>query len=87
MQWRTAILTWLTLMLLLGGSVAAAVLIPGAAWSAVLNAACATAMAALILTFFMRLKEASALLRTFALGGLLWVAFLLFLTLLDVLTR
>lgn len=47
----------------------------------------AALLGALIAAFFMNLREAGALIRVFALGGLLWLAFMFVLFPADWLTR
>lgn len=86
MTYRIPLLVWLLLLALLGINITATLLLSGAvAWT--INLASAFGMAALIMASFMGLRSADNLLRLFALGGLLWFAFLLFLTLADFLAR
>ncbi len=87
MQWRTALLAWITLLLLLTINVAIAVFMSDSLWSLIINGISTTVMAAIILIFFMRLNDTTALLRLFSLGGFLWVGLLLFFTLMDIYTR
>lgn len=83
---RSALLTWIGLLALLATGVAITVLAPGpAAHGTVL--VLAAIMAGLVFNGFMGLGAASGLMRLFALGGLLWVGFMLFFTLADFLTR
>ncbi|MBB3060491.1 oxidase [Microbulbifer rhizosphaerae] len=86
MNYRPAVITWLALLILLGISLLATAM-ASTALRYTVHFLCAIAMAALVMVVFMQLRAASGLLRLFALGGLLWIALLLMLTLADVLTR
>lgn len=86
MHYRPALLTWLALMLLLGITLLAGML-QSAALRYSVHFLCAAAMAALVMLVFMRLRSDGELLRLVAVGGLLWIALLIVLTLADVLTR
>jgi|26BtaG_2_1085354.scaffolds.fasta_scaffold83947_2 cytochrome c oxidase subunit 4 len=86
MNYRPAIVTWLLLLVLLGASLTLVVLMPGTI-QRVISFACAAAIGALIMIFYMRLRAADGILRTFAVGGLVWLAFLVILTFLEVVTR
>lgn len=80
---------WIGLLALLSGSVAIATntaLAQGPV-AISLNIGCAIVMAAIVFSVFMRLRYADGLLRVLAVGGVMWVAFLLVLALADVLTR
>lgn len=85
-DYRLYLLTWLALLILLACAVAATHWLGGwLAWSTV--ALCALAMASLVIILFMGLRHANALLRVFGAGGVLWLGFLIVLTLADYLTR
>lgn len=86
MTYHTPVLVWLLLLALLAASVTAVILAPGT-MAHVISLGCAFGMAALILATFMGLQTADGMLRLFALGGLLWLAFLVSLTLADTLVR
>lgn len=86
MNYRHAIVIWFLLLVLLGGSLTLVYFMPGTI-QRVVSFGCATLMGALIMVFYMRLRVADGILRTFAVGGLVWLAFLVILTLLEVLTR
>jgi cytochrome c oxidase subunit 4 len=77
---------YLALLALLGLTAAAALLPPGP-WSTPVSLAFATAKAALIFTWFMRLREQPGLVRLFALAGFFWLSILLGLTFAEVFTR
>ena len=85
-MYRPLIVTWLLMLALLGASVGATLLVPGQPQRA-FSLLCATAIAALIVGQFMGLRSASSVVRLFALGGLVWLAFLFILTILDVISR
>lgn len=80
------LLAWIGLLALLTGSVATTVLVQGPAAIA-MNIGCAGLMAAIVFIVFMRLGHADGLMRLIAVGGMLWVALLLALSLADFLTR
>ncbi len=86
MRYGTAVIVWIVLLGLLMLSVTAAQLVSGPLLY-LFTLTCAAAMSALILAAFMGLKSADGLVRLFALGGLLWLGFLLLLTLADTLAR
>lgn len=86
MSYRPLLITWLLMMLVLGISIGATVLVPGAIQQGV-SLAAATAIAALIVAQFMGLRSAAGVIRLFALGGLFWLAFLFIMTTLDMVTR
>ncbi len=84
--YRPYLLTWLALLALLACAVAATHWLSGwLAWSMV--ALCALIMASLVISIFMGLRHANALSQIFAVGGVLWLSFLIVLTLADYLTR
>lgn len=74
------------LLLLLALS-ALTTLIPPAPWKTVLSLAIAGAKAALVVWWFMRLKQHRGLVRVFAAAGLVWLSFLAVLLASDYLTR
>ena len=84
--YRGRVLVWLGLLALLAVSVATAAYQP-APVSYVIVGGCAAGMAGLILVVFMGLRRADGWQRVFALGGWLWLGFLVFLTAVDVLGR
>lgn len=86
MNYRTALLTWLALLMILLLNVIAAFLIAGNLQH-MASISSAIVMAALVMLFFMRLSSANGLVRVFAVGALLWWAFFLFITLTEVLSR
>jgi cytochrome c oxidase subunit 4 len=77
---------YLVLLALLGLTAAAARFAPGS-WSTPVSLGFATAKAALIFIWFMRLREQPGLVRLFALAGFFWLAILLGLTCTEVFTR
>ncbi|WP_148863659.1 cytochrome C oxidase subunit IV family protein [Marinobacter fonticola] len=86
MNYRPMLLTWIGLLILLGVSVLGASMTSGVL-QLVISLTCAALMAALVMTFFMRLRSAEALIRLYALGGFLWLGFLILMTMADYLTR
>lgn len=86
MDYRAIALSWLGLLALLALSLLAGAL-DHAALRYTIHFVCAVVMAALVMAVFMHLYTAGSLLRLVALGGLLWIALLILLTLADVLTR
>lgn len=83
---QLAVVIWLALLALLGVSVGAATLLPGAVAHGA-SLLCAFAMAALIFVWFMGLHTADGLLRVFALAAVLWLCLLMGITLLDYIER
>ncbi|WP_250461798.1 hypothetical protein [Microbulbifer litoralis] len=83
---RTAVLCWLGLLALLAVTLLAGAL-DSSALRYSLHFLCAAAMAALVMLVFMRLYTSSPLLRLVAVGGVMWIALLILLTLADTLTR
>lgn len=86
MNYRLMVLTWAGVLVLLGVSLLGVGMTSGIV-QYVMSLTCAALMAALVMTFFMRLRRAEALIRLFALGGFLWLGFLILLFLADYLTR
>lgn len=86
MHYRSAVLTWILLLALLAVSLLSVALLAGVV-QYVISLTCAVAIAAVILIYYMRLQLADGVLRTFALGGVVWLAFLLLMAVLDVLAR
>ena len=80
------ILGWAGLMLLLGATLGYAFL-PGAPGKIVVALAIAAADAALVATMFMRLGQASAIVRLAAIGGVAWLSLLFLFSFADFLTR
>lgn len=86
MNYRLMVLTWVGVLVLLGISLLGVGMSSGTV-QYVISLSCAALMASLVMTFFMRLRSAEALIRLFALGGFLWLGFLILLFLADYLTR
>lgn len=78
--------TWACLLVLLGIGVASATLLTPP-WSLVVVGANALCMVLLILVLFMDLKATPGLSRIYGTGGILWLGFLITLTLMDYLHR
>lgn len=83
---RTLLLTWAALLLLLALTFASAYVHLGT-WNAVVNIVIAIAKAALVMTLFMHLKDASGLTRAFGVAAFFFVILLIGLALSDVLSR
>lgn len=83
---RTILLVWAGLIGLLALTVAASLVLTGAA-SLAAGLGIALAKAALIAWFFMHLRGASGLVRLAAAGALIWLLILLTLTGIDYATR
>jgi cytochrome c oxidase subunit 4 len=83
---RRHLLVGLALMALLGLTAGSA-LLPLGAFNAVSNFAIATVKAALVAVFFMQLLRGDAAVRIAAAAGLLWLGFLVALSLVDFLGR
>jgi cytochrome c oxidase subunit 4 len=83
---RSLVLVWLGLLVLLSITVAGSFAFTGPANLAV-SWGTAAAKAALILWFYMHLREESGLARIMAVGALAWLAILLLLTTADYATR
>lgn len=83
---RTYLLVYLALLALLGLTIGAA-LVPLGGWNTAVNMTIAVAQALLVLTFFMRLRQANGLQRVVAAVGFIWLSILFGLTLTDYLTR
>lgn len=86
MHYLTPTLVWLAQVALLGATLIATQATSGALQYS-LNFTVAIAIAALTLAIFMRLRPADGVIRLVALGGLLWIGFLLLLIILDLMTR
>lgn len=84
---KPAILATYGALLVLLAATLALTLLPGGWLATGLHAALAVAMGALIVAVYMGVRAAAPLMKVFALGGLLWLLFLLALTPLDYLTR
>lgn len=80
------VLVFLGLLVLLAATVGVAYLSLGR-WGVVAALGIAFAKAALVMVFFMQLRENSPLVRVFAIGGFFWLALLFLLTFADILTR
>lgn len=83
---KAPVLAWGAYLIVLGGSVAATKLVSGL-MGHLYSLLCAAIMASLILTFFMGLRVANNLLRVFALAGVMWLAIMLTLTMVDYVMR
>ncbi|MFD2189572.1 hypothetical protein [Pistricoccus aurantiacus] len=79
-------LTWICLLVLLAISVTSVVLL-SLPWSLVAVGVCALCMILLIIILFMDLRNSRGLTRVYATGAVLWLAFLITLTLMDYLHR
>lgn len=86
MDFRSAILTWLVLLLLLGLSLLSVQFLSGPLQYAI-SYTCAVAIGGCIMIFYMGLRTADGMIRVFAVGAIAWLALLLLLTILEVLTR
>lgn len=86
MNYKNPILTWLGLLLLLSMSLLSVVLFTGIVQH-VVSITCAIAVAATIMIIYMELRVADSVLRTFAVGGLVWLTFFLVIGTLEFLTR
>ena len=86
MTTRTYLVVAAALLVLLAGTVGVSYLLLGA-FGLVAALAIAGAKAALVALFFMHLKLSTPLTRLFAGAGLVWLALLLGLTMIDHLTR
>lgn len=84
--WRTPLIVWTVLLLLLAATVGSA-FVPLGAFNGIINIGIAAAKTGLILLFFMKLGSSSALLRLAALAGVFWLTFMFLLTAGDYLTR
>lgn len=82
----TYLLAFLGLMVLLGLTIWAGFASLGS-FGPVVSLGIASAKAAIVLVFFMRLRHSSPLVRIFAVGGFYWLSILFLFTLADVLTR
>ncbi len=83
---KTLVLVWLGLMLLLAATTAVS-LVPLGAANAVLNILIAVAKTVLVVLFFMHLRHSIALLRLFAIVGLIMLGFLFALSGADFIAR
>lgn len=79
---KAPVIAWAVYLLVLGASVAATQLVSGTLGH-VFSLLCALVLAALIMTYFMGLRAADNLLRVFALATIMWLAFMLTLTMAD----
>ena len=83
---RSYVLVWMALMLLLGLTLGSAYIHMG--WfNVTVNLGVSVAKMLLVMTFFMHLRNASALVRIFSSIGFLWLLALLVLSLSDYLSR
>lgn len=71
---------------LLGANIAV-LLLPLGGYRILLHLATAVVMAVVVVTIFMDLRRAGAMMRLFALGGFMWLAFMWLLFPVDYLTR
>ncbi|MEO6748370.1 MAG: cytochrome C oxidase subunit IV family protein [Casimicrobiaceae bacterium] len=83
---RMHVLTWVALMILLALT-AGSSLLPLGMFNAVSNFSIALVKAGLVLVFFMRLLRGNAAVRLAAAAGVLWLGFLVALSLVDFLAR
>ncbi|GEP09043.1 cytochrome C oxidase subunit IV family protein [Methylobacterium gnaphalii] len=84
--WLRSLVVWAILIALLGLSWLAAYG-PFGGWTVAVNFGIAAAQATLVAVLFMRLNEASALVRLAAVCGLFWASILFALTLSDTFSR
>ncbi len=84
--WQAPALVWLALLVLFGTSFASAY-VPLGTGNLALNLLIAAIMIAILVTFLMDLKSATALIRVVAMAGLLWLVLMFALTFSDYLTR
>lgn len=84
--WRTPLIIWAALLLLLAATVGSA-FVPLGPFNAIINIVIAAGKTGLVLLFFMKLKSSSGLLRLAALAGVFWLSFMFVLTASDYLTR
>ena len=85
-QFRPLLLTWLTLLALLLTIVAAATWLSGV-FSLIVVLLGTAGMVGLIIVTFMGLHAADPLQQVYATGGVLWLGFLIVLTMADYVTR
>jgi cytochrome c oxidase subunit IV len=83
---RTPAWTWIALMILLALTAGSA-LLPLGTFNAISNFAIAVVKSGLVLVFFMHVLRGSAVIRLVAAAGILWLAFLFALSLVDFLAR
>lgn len=84
--WRTPVLVWLALMLLLGLTVGSAY-VPLGVFNGVINYTVAITKAGLVLFFFMHLDRSRAAIRLVACVGVFWLLFMFSISFSDYLTR
>jgi cytochrome c oxidase subunit 4 len=87
MTWRQLTTVWVAMLLLLSLSVTATLLPALGAWRQIVSLGIASIKAALILWCFMELRQASGLVRLFALCPLIFIAILQTLLAIDYLSR
>lgn len=85
-QFRPLLLTWLALLVLLMAIAAAATWLSGI-FSLTVVLVGAASMVGLIMVTFMGLHAADPLQQVYAIGGVLWLGFLIVLTMADYMTR
>ncbi|MFC3283514.1 hypothetical protein [Litchfieldella rifensis] len=85
-EFRPYLLTWVVLLALLGIVVIGAELLTGLLALAVVLGG-ALCMIGAIIIMFMGLRTADALMKVYATGGVLWLGFLIVLTMADYVTR
>jgi cytochrome c oxidase subunit 4 len=83
---RTYLVVWVGLLTLLTLTLGSAY-VPMGTLNTVANLGIAVAKAALVMLFYMHLRQSSGLTRLFAVAGFVWLGLLIGLTLTDVLTR
>jgi cytochrome c oxidase subunit 4 len=84
--WTVPCIIWLVLLALLAVTVVAAY-VPLGIGNGIASMSIAAVKVALIMTFFMKLKSSSPLVRLLSLSGAFWLIFLFSLTASDYLTR
>jgi len=83
---RSLVLVWLALLVLLAASAAGSLVFTGPL-NLLVSFGTATLKALLIFWFYMHLKEEGGLNRIFAIGAIVWLALLLALPAVDLVTR
>lgn len=83
---RRLVLTWLALLALLALTTASA-FVPLGGFNVVVNLGIALAKAALVVVVFMHLRRGTPMIRIFALAGVMWLCFLVMLSLTDFAAR
>ncbi len=83
----SALIAWVALMLLLGGEIATALLLPGRNWAVGVLMFFPVVMASVVIVVIMKVRGSAHLVRFASAAGFFWLAILLALTQGDYLTR